>query len=49
MKKLIFITGATSGFGKAMALKFAGTGHDLILTGRRKVLLDDLAKEIITT
>jgi hypothetical protein len=49
MNKTIFITGATAGFGQAIARKFAATGHNLILTGRRKVLLDDLAKELITT
>ena len=49
MKKLILITGATSGFGKAIARKFAENGHDLIITGRRKVLLDDVAKDLITT
>ena len=35
MGKTIFITGATSGFGKACAEKFAQNGHRLILTGRR--------------
>jgi NADP-dependent 3-hydroxy acid dehydrogenase YdfG len=49
MNKTIFITGATAGFGQAIARKFAATGHNLILTGRRKVLLDELAKELITT
>jgi NADP-dependent 3-hydroxy acid dehydrogenase YdfG len=49
MKKIIFITGATAGFGKAIARKFAENGHDLIITGRRKILLDDLAKDLITT
>lgn len=47
MKKLACITGATAGFGKAIACKFAGQGYDLIITGRRKALLDDLAKELI--
>ncbi|MCX6305325.1 MAG: SDR family oxidoreductase [Bacteroidetes bacterium] len=47
MTKIIFITGATAGFGKAIARKFAAGGHNLIITGRRKVLLDELAKELI--
>lgn len=47
MKKLVCITGATSGFGKAIAFKFAAHGDNLIITGRRKALLDDLAKELI--
>lgn len=40
------ITGATAGFGKATAMKFAENGYDVIITGRRKKLLDDLEKEI---
>ena len=47
MPKTIFITGATAGFGKAIAHKFATAGHNLIITGRRKALLDELAKELI--
>lgn len=46
MKKIILITGATSGFGKAIALKFAKEGHDLIITGRRKDLLGQLGEQI---
>jgi NADP-dependent 3-hydroxy acid dehydrogenase YdfG len=42
MKKIILITGATSGFGKAIAMKFAGEGHDIIITGRRNDRLQDL-------
>jgi len=49
MKKTILITGATSGFGKSIARKFAENGHNLIITGRRKLLLDELAKELITS
>jgi hypothetical protein len=40
------ITGATSGFGRAIAVKFAGNGYNLIITGRRKNLLDELEKEL---
>ena len=40
----ILITGATSGFGKAMAEKFAAEGHNLIITGRRADRLDALAE-----
>jgi len=46
MKKIILITGATSGFGEAIALKFARNGDDLIITGRRKEKLEKLADEI---
>ncbi len=47
MSKIVFITGATAGFGKAIARKFAANGHDLIISGRRKVLLEELARELI--
>lgn len=43
---IIFITGATSGFGKAIALKFAPAGYDVIITGRREVRLNELATHI---
>lgn len=43
MNRIIFITGATAGFGKATAEKFAAAGDRLILTGRRKPLLEELA------
>jgi NADP-dependent 3-hydroxy acid dehydrogenase YdfG len=49
MNKIIMITGATSGFGKATALKFGKNGYDIIITGRRKERLDDLKKELIST
>ena len=42
MSKIIFITGATSGFGKATAEKFAANGYDLILNGRREDRLEEL-------
>lgn len=42
----ILITGATSGFGKAMAEKFAAKGHSLIITGRRADRLNALADEL---
>ena len=40
------ITGATSGFGKAIATLFAAKGYDLIITGRRKERLDHLQQEL---
>ena len=35
MKRIVFITGATSGFGEACAHIFAANGYSLILNGRR--------------
>ncbi len=46
MQKIVFITGATSGFGKACAEKFAANGYDLILNGRRAERLEQLQKEL---
>ncbi|MFN0081657.1 MAG: SDR family NAD(P)-dependent oxidoreductase [Ferruginibacter sp.] len=40
MAKTVFITGATSGIGKACAEKFAENNYNLIITGRRQELLD---------
>lgn len=46
MKSFVFITGATSGFGKACAQLFAQNGYNLILTGRRAERLDELKNEL---
>jgi 3-hydroxy acid dehydrogenase / malonic semialdehyde reductase len=46
---IALITGATAGFGKAIAFKFAQHGYDLILTGRRKERLDAIEREITET
>ena len=43
---IAYITGATSGFGRAIALRLAKKGYNLIITGRRKALLESLSKEI---
>ena len=45
-KKIVMVTGATSGIGEACAKKFAQGGYDVIITGRRKEKLDTLKKEI---
>lgn len=45
MKKIL-ITGATSGFGKAAAERFAKEGNEIIITGRREERLQDLKKEL---
>lgn len=43
--KIVLITGATSGIGKATSAKFAKQGFNLILTGRRLPILQDLKKK----
>lgn len=46
MSKIILVTGASSGFGKAIATKFAAGSWNVILTARRKEKLDELAKAL---
>ena len=46
MNKIVLITGATSGIGKACAEKFAAAGHDLIITGRRQERLTELQSDL---
>jgi 3-hydroxy acid dehydrogenase / malonic semialdehyde reductase len=48
MRKIALVTGATAGIGKAAALILAKNNFDLIITGRRKELLNNLTKEIET-
>ncbi len=42
MKKLVVITGASAGFGKALALEFNKAGYPLLLLARRVELLASL-------
>ncbi len=44
--KTAFITGTTSGFGKAFAHRLAKLGYSLVITGRRKEKLDELTQEL---
>lgn len=46
MKKVAYITGASSGFGEAAARKFAANGWDVVIAGRRKERLDKLSDEL---
>ena len=46
---IALITGASSGFGRAIALKFAEHGWDVIITGRRKEKLEELEHIILDT
>lgn len=43
---IALITGVTSGFGRAIALRLAGLKYDLIITGRREDRLQELTKQI---
>lgn len=46
MKRIAFITGATSGIGEACARHFAKSGYDLIVNGRNRDKLVALQKEL---
>lgn len=43
---IVFVTGATSGFGEAITRKFIEHGSTVIATGRRKDRLEKLKKEL---
>jgi 3-hydroxy acid dehydrogenase/malonic semialdehyde reductase len=46
MNRVVFITGATSGIGKACAEKFAAAGDHLIINGRRQDRLEELKQSL---
>lgn len=46
MIKTILITGATAGIGKATAERFAAEGHRLMINGRRKWRLEEIAASL---
>lgn len=46
MRKIVFISGASSGIGEATAIKFAQNQYDLIITGRRAERLNALASKL---
>lgn len=46
MSLTVFITGATAGFGEAMARRFVRDGHRVIAAGRRADRLEALAHEL---
>ena len=43
-QKKVWITGASSGIGKAVAEKFAKEGWRVAVSARRKEILDDMAE-----
>jgi 3-hydroxy acid dehydrogenase/malonic semialdehyde reductase len=49
MKKTAFVTGASSGIGRATAVALASAGFQLVITGRRRERLDELAAELAST
>ncbi len=44
--RLVFVTGASSGFGEAIARRFVRDGHRVIATARRADRLEALAREL---
>jgi 3-hydroxy acid dehydrogenase / malonic semialdehyde reductase len=46
MKKIVFVTGATSGIGRSCVFRFAESGYDIIMSGRREDLLQEIETEL---
>ena len=44
--KIALVTGAGTGVGRAVAIALAKAGYSLVLAGRRKEMLDQVAGEI---
>ena len=48
MKKLVVVTGASSGIGREMAKRFSEEGHPLLLLARRLEPMAEFGRNIIT-
>ncbi|MGP8216294.1 MAG: SDR family oxidoreductase [Bacteroidia bacterium] len=46
MGKILLVTGATAGFGEAIAYEFAANQYNVIITGRRKERLEKIKSEL---
>jgi len=46
MGKIVMVTGATAGFGEAIAHEFAKNGYDVVITGRRADRLKKVKSEL---
>jgi len=44
-KKTIWITGGSTGIGKALAIKFASKGWNVAISARRENLLDEISND----
>ncbi len=47
MRKIVLVTGATSGIGEGCAKRFAQGGYDVIMTGRNREKLESLKGELL--
>jgi len=47
--RVVLITGATSGIGKATALRFAASGAHIAAVGRRESALDELKEQVLAS
>ncbi len=45
-QRIVWITGASSGIGKALAMTFSENGDHVVLTARRKSELDSIARQL---
>jgi len=44
--RVAVVVGGTSGIGRALALGLADAGADVVVSGRREELIDEVAREI---